>query len=155
MDFLMMYALFSFVTNMDGLFTQHTHANQVNGQEIACTRPAMTEAQPTHIKHLIEQRDWCLQDTFTSTDGTVLSCGFIGARYPPLAKRRGYKGTVIVGVLIDVNGVLVDAWVEEPSAHRILNNSAKRAMHDVTFLPPAINHLDENGMMTKFISVTF
>lgn len=44
--------------------------------------------------------------------------------YPALAKRQGLTGTVVLRLLVGVDGQVISASVERSSGHRLLNNAA-------------------------------
>lgn len=55
--------------------------------------------------------------------------------YPPLARRLGYEGEVLVRVLIDEDGIVTDALLDHRSPHAILDDAALRAVRLWEFEP--------------------
>lgn len=55
--------------------------------------------------------------------------------YPPMARRRGYSGTVMLKVLVDAQGRVADLTVEQSSGHRILDRAALKAVRQWLFSP--------------------
>ena len=54
-------------------------------------------------------------------------------RYPPAARRRGLKGTVLVEILIRPDGAITGVSVTSSSSHRLLDDAALEAVRS---LPP-------------------
>lgn len=56
-------------------------------------------------------------------------------RYPKMAKKRGYEGTVLLSVHVNKEGKVDDLWLFESSGYKILDNAALKAVKDWTFEP--------------------
>ena len=56
-------------------------------------------------------------------------------RYPPMARRRGYQGTVVLEVLVDRNGSVGDLQVFKSSGYSILDRAAIDSVKKWTFEP--------------------
>ncbi len=59
--------------------------------------------------------------------------------YPRIARRRGLEGTVIIEVLVDVNGRVAKAGISATSGYGILDRAALKAVKDWTFSPGSVN----------------
>jgi len=59
--------------------------------------------------------------------------------YPALSKRRDEQGRVVVGVLVDSTGKVVDAEVEKSSGYPLLDNAAFRFAAKEKFSPGLCN----------------
>lgn len=69
--------------------------------------------------------------------------------YPPVARRRGWSGTVLLKVLVDAKGRVADLAVERSSGHRLLDRAALKAVRQWLFLPAT-----EDGVpMAMWVSV--
>src|SRR3546814_15769664 len=56
--------------------------------------------------------------------------------YPRAALRAGLQGTVMLQVLVDVDGRPLQVDVEHSSGHRVLDNAARRyVLQNCTFTP--------------------
>ncbi len=55
--------------------------------------------------------------------------------YPPLARRSGQEGSVVLTAVVDPNGKVRHARVERSSGHAILDEAAIAAALDATFVP--------------------
>ncbi|MBN1847683.1 MAG: energy transducer TonB [Deltaproteobacteria bacterium] len=55
--------------------------------------------------------------------------------YPRIAKRRGYEGTVILKVLVGVDGSVADLEILESSGHDILDQAAGKSVRKWMFEP--------------------
>lgn len=55
--------------------------------------------------------------------------------YPRRARQRGYEGTVMLEVLVDQNGRVVDLRILSSSGHAILDRSAANAVKTWSFIP--------------------
>jgi protein TonB len=55
--------------------------------------------------------------------------------YPIIARKRGYQGTVILEVLIDRNGKVVDLLMAKTSGYPILDKAALTSMKNWSFEP--------------------
>jgi len=58
-----------------------------------------------------------------------------GPRYPIIARRRGYEGTVKLRVLVLKSGKVGKMEIEKPSGYSILDNAAMEAVQKWTFIP--------------------
>lgn len=56
-------------------------------------------------------------------------------RYPKMARKRGYQGTVLLSVHVSKQGKVDDLWLFESSGYRILDNAALKAVEDWIFEP--------------------
>lgn len=59
--------------------------------------------------------------------------------YPPLARKRGQEGVVLVRCLIDVNGNAVEAAIKTGSGFRLLDEGALKAVKSWKFQPASKN----------------
>ncbi|MEJ2691286.1 MAG: energy transducer TonB, partial [Deltaproteobacteria bacterium] len=55
--------------------------------------------------------------------------------YPPMARRRGYSGTVMLKVLVDAQGQVAGLTVEQSSGHHILDEEALKSVRQWLFSP--------------------
>jgi len=56
-------------------------------------------------------------------------------RYPKIARKRGYQGTVMLSVFVDEDGLVKNLWVFTSSGYRLLDNAAVNAVRNWTFEP--------------------
>jgi len=56
-------------------------------------------------------------------------------RYPRVARKRGYQGTVVLSVLVDESGRVKNLWVFTSSGYRLLDNAAVKAVRKWAFEP--------------------
>lgn len=56
-------------------------------------------------------------------------------KYPRIARRRGYQGTVVLEVLVDRNGRVGDLRVSTSSGYKILDRAALASVKDWAFEP--------------------
>lgn len=56
-------------------------------------------------------------------------------KYPKMARKRGYQGTVLLSVFVNIEGKVDDLWLFESSGYKILDNAAINAVKDWTFEP--------------------
>lgn len=56
-------------------------------------------------------------------------------RYPHLARKKGWEGTVVVKTKVEKNGIPSEIQVEQSSGHGILDDSALKAVRGWKFLP--------------------
>ena len=56
-------------------------------------------------------------------------------RYPRMARKRGYQGTVLLSVYVTKEGKVDDLWLFESSGYKILDNEAINAVKDWIFEP--------------------
>ena len=73
--------------------------------------------------------------------------------YPGLARKRRLQGTVVVKVLVSVEGLPVSCFLHKSSSHDILDQSALRAVKQWRFKPGTIN--GEPHQMEALIPVHF
>ncbi len=66
--------------------------------------------------------------------------------YPGLARRRGWQGTVTLGLRIEWDGHLEDIRVLETSGHRVLDRAALRTLRKVEKLSDVSNVLHSAGL---------
>ena len=69
-------------------------------------------------------------------------------KYPILARRRGYEGTVVLRVLVDVQGKVKTLQIVESSGHRILDRAALAAVKKWGF-EPGSRGKEKVGMWVK------
>jgi protein TonB len=55
--------------------------------------------------------------------------------YPKMARKRGYQGTVLLSVLVNIEGRVENLWVFESSGYNILDNAALEAVKKWIFEP--------------------
>lgn len=56
-------------------------------------------------------------------------------KYPRVAIKRGYQGTAELMVLVNMNGMVDDAWLFESSGYSILDNAALQSVRSWSFTP--------------------
>jgi len=56
-------------------------------------------------------------------------------RYPNMARKRGYQGTVLLSVHVNKEGKVDDLWLYESCGYKILDNAALKAVKDWTHEP--------------------
>ena len=59
--------------------------------------------------------------------------------YPPIARRRGYEGTVLVEVLVNREGRVEDLRLSQSSGYPVLDQAAMASMRGWLFEPATIN----------------
>lgn len=59
--------------------------------------------------------------------------------YPIDAKRRGETGTVLLQLLIDTEGAVIDQKIERSSGHALLDDAAMAALSKCTFKPGTLD----------------
>ena len=140
---------------------KHKHANQ-SGKEPANKKPAYTDTAPAratiHASKAHTGNDseaTALQQTGKPARQATLSREHLADRlqgqirkallphfsYPLLARRRGWEGTVRVGLRIEANGNLTRMHLVESSRHDILNKAAVRSLTQVARIPDASSWL--------------
>jgi len=62
-------------------------------------------------------------------------------KYPKIARLNGWEGTVIVTVKVSVTGLAVEVKVKTSSGHRVLDQSAVRAVKKWKFIPARLGGL--------------
>lgn len=55
--------------------------------------------------------------------------------YPRLARRRGWQGTVLLGVVVDEKGRPLEVVVEKSSGYPILDRAARKTVRGWSFVP--------------------
>ncbi|MCR4300985.1 MAG: TonB family protein [Sulfuricaulis sp.] len=66
--------------------------------------------------------------------------------YPPLARKYGWEGTVLVGLRVESDGHLEKLRVERSSGYAVLDHSALNALYRLGHLAEASLWLDGHGM---------
>ncbi len=66
----------------------------------------------------------------------------MGVRYPPPLSASGIGGTVTLYLLIDVDGIVQDCWIQTSSGHESLDDAAV-SLSDVPRFSPARNQEGE------------
>ncbi|MGD9161075.1 MAG: energy transducer TonB [Desulfobacteraceae bacterium] len=56
-------------------------------------------------------------------------------KYPRMARKKGYQGTVLLSVYVNKEGKVDDLWLFESSGYKILDNAALKAVKDWLFEP--------------------
>ena len=56
-------------------------------------------------------------------------------KYPKMARKRGYQGTVLLSVHVNKEGKVDDLWLFESSGYKILDNEAINSVKDWIFEP--------------------
>jgi protein TonB len=74
--------------------------------------------------------------------------------YPLLARRRGWEGTVRVGVRVEANGSLTRLHLVEPSPYAVLNTAAINSLSRLARLPNADNWL-QGGHVDLILPVEY
>lgn len=75
-------------------------------------------------------------------------------RYPRLAQRRGWEGTVVLSVRILPDGRLDDIRITRSSGRALLDRSARQALAGVKRLPQFADRVGEDGLALE-IPVTY
>ena len=75
------------------------------------------------------------------------------ARYPRLARRRGWEGTVVLEVRVDEEGRVVDVRIRKGSGHSVLDKAALTAVRSWRFTPGRTGTSPCAGTTT--VTVTF
>lgn len=75
-------------------------------------------------------------------------------RYPRLAQRRGWEGTVILSVRVLPDGRLTDIRIERSSGRSLLDHAAFQSLAHIERLPELAGQLGENGVALE-IPVTY
>jgi len=90
-----------------------------------------------------------VEENFDETNRSFMDAqGFIPAReaipiydknpppeYPLIARRRGFQGTVVLEVLVDRNGRVVDLRVFNSSGYKVLDRAAEKSVSEWIFRP--------------------
>jgi protein TonB len=69
--------------------------------------------------------------------------------YPPLARRKGIEGVVLVGFLLTNNGLLRDIRLIEPSGYEILNRAAITTINSASPFLPFPESIDKKELWLK------
>ena len=56
-------------------------------------------------------------------------------KYPPLAREKGYEGTVLLRVLVQADGRVGNLSIDRSSGHEVLDRAAVDSVKEWTFLP--------------------
>ncbi len=56
-------------------------------------------------------------------------------KYPPLAREKGYEGTVYLRVLVQADGRVGNLSIDRSSGHEVLDRAAVDSVKEWTFLP--------------------
>lgn len=62
--------------------------------------------------------------------------------YPPLARERGWQGTVLLGLHVESNGRLGDVRLERSSGYAVLDRSALNSLNRLGYLSEAVAWLN-------------
>jgi len=74
-------------------------------------------------------------------------------KYPKIARKRGYQGSVVLEVLVDRNGKVVDLRVAKTSGYPILDKAAITTVKDWSFEPGMVGR--ERAAMWVTIPIRF
>lgn len=66
--------------------------------------------------------------------------------YPPLARRRGWEGTVLLGLRVKRNGYLDEIHIEHSSGYAVLDHSALNSLIRLGHLAEVSSYLNGHGM---------
>ena len=66
--------------------------------------------------------------------------------YPPLARRRGWEGTVLLGLRIESDGRIEKIRIERGSGYAVLDRSALNSLIRLGHLAEAATWLDDRGI---------
>jgi len=80
--------------------------------------------------------------TPTQSRGVVSKPNFLRnpkPQYPPLARRRGWEGTVLVGVRVTTAGRAGEVWVKQSSGHTVLDEAAVKAALGYDYIPAIVD----------------
>lgn len=66
--------------------------------------------------------------------------------YPPLARQRGWEGTVLLGLRVEPDGHIESIRVTNSSGYAVLDNSALNSLVQVSQLAEAVVWLNGKGM---------
>lgn len=123
--------------------------------------PVADETEPQPAERIAEVDDAATGDATTNSKAqrvevreaiaTELAKHF---RYPRLAQRRGWEGTVVLTVRILFDGRLDKIRIKRSSGRSLLDRSAKQALAGVERLPQFANRVGENGLALE-IPVTY
>lgn len=59
--------------------------------------------------------------------------------YPAIARRRGWEGTVLVGVKVTTDGRAGEAWVKQSSGYAVLDEAAVKAALGYDYIPAIVD----------------
>lgn len=68
-------------------------------------------------------------------------------RYPPLARRLGWEGDVVLGFRLHADGRIDDIRITRPSGHRLLDRSAREALGRVQRVKLAAGIIDGSRVL--------
>jgi len=66
--------------------------------------------------------------------------------YPPLARQRGWEGTVLLGLRVESDGHIEGIHVTNSSGYAVLDNSALNSLIQISHLSEAVIWLNGNGI---------
>ena len=99
-------------------------------------KPATPPAKPPPEKRKLLERPTATTKTWTQAVSQHLKkLNDAGQFYPLEAIAQGLEGEVLVLIIIDENGQVTAARVEQGSGHRILDDAALRAVRSLRSLP--------------------
>lgn len=78
-------------------------------------------------------------ENYGASEDAAYGRGRFPPKYPPLAKRRGMEGKVMLKVLIGLDGRPVDIKIHKSSRHKILDKAAIAAVKKWKFKPAKKN----------------
>lgn len=123
--------------------------------------PAIDEVNPQPAEQVAEIDDPATGDSRTSSRAqraeareAIVAELAKHFRYPRLAQRRGWEGTVVLTVRILSDGRLDDIRVKRSSGRALLDRSARRALAGVERLPQFADRVGEDGLALE-IPVTY
>ena len=73
--------------------------------------------------------------------------------YPPPARRRGWQGTVLLRVTVNMHGGVETAALEESSGYQVLDDAALRAVRGWEFDPVLVDGVPQRA--TGLVPVRF
>lgn len=71
-------------------------------------------------------------------------------KYPMLARKRGWQGTVHLGFHISTSGRLSNIRMISSSGHRSLDNAAMKSLQQLAIIPQVSRWLSNNGIDLEF-----
>jgi len=101
-----------------------------------------------------ENQDWHGQEPGSVTEAGIRNhlLGQLQTRlsrylvYPPLARSRGWEGTVLLGLRVESNGHLERIRIEHSSGYAVLDNSALNSLNRLNRLAEASSWLNGRGL---------
>lgn len=112
---------------------------------------SLTENSQEHEQQAADASENRIRNQLLGQLQTQLSHHLI---YPPLARRRGWEGTVLLGLHIESNGQLEKIYVERSSGYAVLDNSALNALRAMKTLAETTAWL-QNRELTMQIPVIY